>query len=105
MEFRYKKYAPEDGVKSAHFTPLPDIGEWKFESNFGGDQVRFANPKYAEVIAWIKPPYWRKEDPKWRILMPGGIYDRALNGKTREFKTPERAIKALEADFDPKDGT
>lgn len=95
-------YKPNQG-RSAHYTPLPDIGGWKFESDFMGDQFRYVNPAYAECISWIRRKGWTAEGwrliSEWRILLASGNYDRGSNGKVRQFKTPERAIKALEADF------
>jgi len=103
--FKYEPYKPEDGKRSAHYEPLPDIGDWKFESDFMGNQFRYTNQKYPACIAWIRR-YERGEGyrQEWRILHPeSGSYSYGANGKTREFKSPERAIKALEADFDPID--
>lgn len=102
MGLFYKPYRDGD---SAHFTPLPDIGDWKFESDFGGHQFRFCNPRYEQCLVWIRRNEWktaRRTTPvEWRIMHPNGNFDTGANGKTRQFKSPERAIKALEADFDP----
>lgn len=112
MTFKFEPYTDE--MPSAHYTPLPDIGDWKFESNFDGTIFRYTNPAYAECISWIRRRYdysgamreYLATPPlEWRILLPSGAYDCGAGAKYRQFKTPERAIKALETTFDRKETT
>lgn len=101
------KFVPYLNGDSAHFTSLPDIGEWKFQSDFFGDRFRYVNPNYEQHLDWVRrrgiwTPKGRITPVEWRIVLPNGDYDRGLNGKVREFKSPERAIRALEIDFEPR---
>jgi hypothetical protein len=84
--------------------PLPDIGEWKlFDRDRIGTQFQYRNPRYEAYICESR--YWTWEDERqvkksrWTICVRG-FFTIGKNGHVRYFKTPEGAIRALEAEHE-----